>query len=182
MMKTAVEHAFGWLSMLNKVILITGASGSGKTTVLKELEKILPENQVLVNYFDDIGIPSFEDMIKEYGSCERWQEAMTHKWLEKLGQIKNKKYIFLEGSFNPDFIKLKNNYLLICIHTNKEIREYRLIHDRKQPELATEDMENFAQVLKEKTLNLGGVVIDSSINEPIYIAKLLKLKLEGQTT
>ncbi|MEK6734475.1 MAG: acetyltransferase, partial [Pseudomonadota bacterium] len=65
--------------MLNRIILITGASGSGKTSILKELEKILPKEQVSINYFDDIGIPSFEDMIKEYGSCEKWQEAITHK-------------------------------------------------------------------------------------------------------
>lgn len=159
---------------MTKIILITGASGSGKTTVLKELERILPENQVSINYFDDIGIPSFEDMVKEYGSCEKWQEVKTQEWLKKLDQIKNKKYIFLEGSFNPDFIKLKDNYLLICIHADRSIREHRLIHDRKQPELVTEDMENFALILKRQTLAMGGIVIDSSKKNAKLIAQIIK--------
>jgi cytidylate kinase len=159
------------------IILITGASGSGKTTILKAIEYQLPENQISVNYFDDIGVPGVDIMIAEYGSCEKWQEAMTHKWVEKLEKINDKKYIFLEGSFNPDFIKLKNNYLLISIHADRDIREHRLIHDRESPELVTEDMENFAQMLKNNTLKMGGIVIDSSIAKPEDIAKLIINKL-----
>jgi uridine kinase len=52
------------------IILITGASGSGKTTILKAIEQQLPANKISVNYFDDIGVPSVEAMIAEYGSCE----------------------------------------------------------------------------------------------------------------
>jgi len=155
---------------MTKIILITGASGSGKTTILKELEKILLKGQVSINYFDDIGVPSFEDMVKEYGSCEKWQETMTHKWLEELSKIKDKKYIFLEGSFNPEFIKFKGSYLLICIHANRSVRKQRLLK-RNQPELANQDMENFAQILKNKTLALGGIVIDSSDKNADIIAE-----------
>lgn len=64
-MNLVVVLQFGWQNMLNKIILITGASGGGKTTILKELEKMLSKEQVSINYFDDIGIPSFEDMTKE---------------------------------------------------------------------------------------------------------------------
>ena len=150
------------------IILITGASGSGKTTVLKAIEQKLPTNQISVNYFDDIGVPSSEAMIAEYGSCEKWQEAMTHKWMEKLATINDKEYIFLEGSFNPEFAK--HYSLLICIHAEKAIREERLIKQRNQPELVTEDMENFAQMLKSNTLKMGGIVIDSSMKKADIIA------------
>jgi len=61
---------------------------------------------------------------------------------------------------------------IICIHTEKTIREERLIKYRNQPELATQDMENFAQILKNNTLKMGGVVIDSSIKKTEDIAKL----------
>jgi cytidylate kinase len=145
-------------------------SGSGKTTILKAIEQQLPANKISVNYFDDIGVPSVEAMIAEYGSCEKWQEAMTHKWIEKLAKITDKEFIFLEGSFNPEFTR--HYSLLICIHAEKTIREERLIKYRNQPELATQDMENFAQILKNNTLKMGGVVIDSSIKKTEDIAKL----------
>jgi GNAT superfamily N-acetyltransferase len=53
-------------------IFITGASGSGKTYLTQALERVLDPTFVRVEYFDRIGVPSFEDMIKEYGSCEKW--------------------------------------------------------------------------------------------------------------
>ena len=51
------------------IIFITGASGAGKNTILKTIESKIAN--VSVNYFDDIGVPSFEKMITEYGSCEK---------------------------------------------------------------------------------------------------------------
>lgn len=150
------------------IILITGASGSGKTTILKAIEQQLPANKISVNYFDDIGVPSVEAMIAEYGSCVKWQEAITHKWIEKLTKITDKEFIFLEGSFNPEFAK--NYSRLFCIHADRAIREMRLIKLRHQPELVTEDMENFAQILKSNTLKMGGIVIDSSMKKADIIA------------
>ena len=154
--------------IMSKLILITGASGSGKTFILKEIEKRLECENFSINYFDHIVVPSFENMVSEYGSCEGWQEAMTHKWIDKLIVIKNKKYIFLEGSFNPEFaVNYLNklniiDYKLFCINVSREIREERLIKNRNQPELATQDMENFGQFLKAKTIELGGKIVESN--------------------
>ena len=144
-----------------KIILITGASGSGKTTILKELAQNL--SNISINHFDDIGVPSFEEMISGYGSCEKWQENATHVWMEKLSKITDKQLVFLEGSFNPEFAisHLKENYFLICLCAERSIREERL-KQRGQLELVTQDMEIFAQMLKAKTLELGGVVVDTS--------------------
>ncbi len=58
------------------IILSTRASGSSKTTILKAIEQTLPTNQISVNYFDDIGVPSVEVMIAEYGSCEKWRKFL----------------------------------------------------------------------------------------------------------
>jgi hypothetical protein len=75
---------------------------------------------------------------------------MTHTWIDKLAKITDKEFIFLEGSFNPEFAK--NYSRLFCIHADRAIREERLINYRESPELATETMENFAQILKNNTL------------------------------
>ena len=151
------------------LILITGASGSGKTTFLQSLAQQIPTQEVTFFHFDDVGVPSSEEMVKKNGSAENWQKATTETWIENISKITDKKIVILEGSFNPVFaidhakrVGL-TNYKLICLHADRSIRDKRLIELRKQPELATDDMENFAQFLKAQTLALGGSVIDSGI-------------------
>jgi uridine kinase len=149
------------------LIFITGASGAGKTTVLKAIEARLGYDDISINYFDGVGVPSTEEMVKDYGSGEKWQEMTTNNWVEKLSKITNKKLIFLEGQFNPDFVikPLKRlnmeNHLIICLHADKDLREYRLINLRNQSELANPDMNNWAEFLKKKITELGGIVIHS---------------------
>jgi len=163
---------------MTNIILITGASGSGKTTIAKYLAE-----KYKVFYFDDIGVPSSKEMVRKYGSPEGWQKWATKTWMEKLSKVKGPEVVILEGSFNPEFAvhsfpnPQNNNKLnqdvanaphndgfckLLCLHANRETREKRLIKYRNQRELANQDMENFAQVLKEKTQALCGTVIDSS--------------------
>ena len=57
--------------MKHKIYFIIGASGSGKTTALKNFEKNMPKSCTLL-HFDSIGVPSFEEMEKEYGTIEEW--------------------------------------------------------------------------------------------------------------
>lgn len=163
---------------MQKLILITGSSGSGKTTVLSALENYFPKNEASFNYFDDIGVPSLEEMIRTYGSPQKWQKEMTHAWIKKLGRIKDKKFIFLEGSFNPEFALSpgKNSPLIICLCANRVVREERL-RKRGQVELITQDMENFAQFLKNKTVELEGYVIDTSDKSPPEVAQEISDKL-----
>lgn len=167
-------------SLTPLIILITGASGSGKTTILEEISKHLQKQSVKIFHFDDIGVPSLEEMVKEYGSPENWQKKMTEQWIDKLSRIKNIQIIFLEGSFNPEFAinALKKhsleNYRLFCIHSDRNVREQRLQHQRQQPELITDDMENFSQFLKRKTIELGGIVINNNDSSDEVVLNLLK--------
>lgn len=59
--------------------------GRGKTTVARRVEaKNLPN--VVVRYFDTIGGPSFEQMVREAGSLEAWQRAKTIEWIGTLSR------------------------------------------------------------------------------------------------
>ncbi len=49
------------------------------------------------------------------------------------------------------------------MHCDRSVREKRLMHNREQPELITKNIEYFVQFLKRKTLELGGIVIDTRI-------------------
>ncbi|HBD7427657.1 TPA: AAA family ATPase [Legionella pneumophila] len=170
------------------IILITGASGVGKTTLLKEIEQQYPQGSISSHFFDSIGVPTFDDMIKEYGSTEKWQEITTRRWIERLTLIHDKKLIFLEGQFNPEFAlaPLKEqgieNYLLICLHTEQATREHRLSVLRNQPELANIHMNNWALFLKKKTSEMGGIILDSSkgsINAlAMKLIELIRKKLQ----
>lgn len=143
------------MNNMKRIILITGASGSGKTTVAKYLAE-----KYQVFHFDDVGVPPLEEMVARHGSCEGWQKWATENWMQKLQNMNCNDTVILEGSFNPEFAFAYD--LLICLHANREIREKRLHIHRKQPELINQDMENFANILQAKTLALGGIVIDSS--------------------
>ena len=170
---------------MKNIIFITGASGTGKTTIVKNLEKKLNSAKNTVFYFDTIGVPSIDIMISEHGSQEKWQEFATHQWIERLSHIEDKELLILEGQCNPQFVinacnKFNvKNYKIVCMHCDRKTREYRLIHYRNQLELVNEDMHNWCEFLKRKTLEIGGIIIDSSgknidicVEEMMFVLKV----------
>jgi broad-specificity NMP kinase len=148
-------------------VFITGASGSGKTTIMNEFKKQNVSPLITIYHFDDIGVPNFQEMIKLYGSVEKWQKVAARQWVETLTKITDKKLINLEGSFDPEFVMQilqkfhTKNYFFICITANKKMREERLI-SRGHPELVTENMEQFSRILIQKTKQYDGFVINTT--------------------
>lgn len=151
-----------------KIYFITGASGVGKTTLLSLLENKYTEKGWLFLHFDSIGVPSVEDMNKEYGSPSRWQEAMTHQWIDKLINEYDNEKIFLEGQVNLQFIydafkKYQfKNFIIVLIDCDEEQMAYRLTHKRGQPELLTTDMKNWLKFLRKQAKEFGVPIINTT--------------------
>ncbi len=154
---------------------ITGASGVGKTTLLDQLaKKHLHWSSWVFHHFDSMGVPSVEEMIKQYGSPAGWQEAMTYNWIDKIvkAYATDTEFVFLEGQVDPAFIikgfeRLNlSGYHLVLIDCSEKEMAYRLTHKRKQPELLNEDMCNWLKFLRKRAQDENILIIDTTKLSP----------------
>jgi len=150
------------------IIFITGASGAGKTTLLNALKEQHDFKEAIFLNFDSIGVPSEDEMIRQYGSPSEWQKATTHVWAEKINsEYKGKKLVILEGQVNLDFIaeafnKFNHQVKVILIHCSDAVRHKRLHGDRNQPELVNKNMDNWSAYLKKQALGQEAVILDTT--------------------
>jgi len=151
---------------MNKIYFLIGASGAGKTTAVKELEK--GRNDIQFCYFDSIGVPSNEEMVKEYGSGENWQKAKTIEWVKRIKkEFLKDKPVILDVQTRPEFIQIAcqenniQNYQVILFDCSDEIRTQRLIV-RGRPELANKEMLNWANFLRSESKKYNYSIVDTS--------------------
>jgi len=152
---------------MNKIFFVIGASGAGKTTAIKSIQSV-DEKNFHFCYFDSVGVPTPEEMVRGYGSGEDWQRITTEKWVEKIStDFITSKPTILDGQIKPSFIdgacKLHNiiNYDVILFDCSDDERKQRLV-DRGQPELANEDMMNWSKYLREESEKRGYVILDNT--------------------
>ena len=170
------------------IFFITGASGTGKTTLIENLKNKFKQNSNWsFLHFDSIGVPSPEEMIKEFGSGENWQKETTFKWIEKmLIEYQETEFIVFEGQVNLEFIKdgfSKYNfsdYEIILVDCNEEVMEKRL-NKRNQPELFTDDMKNWLLFLRKQANNYNAKIIDTSSKSESEVVKSFEDILEKFT-
>lgn len=93
------------------IYVITGASGSGKTTCIPYIQKQLPEYKVVD--FDDIGVPECADKIWRQVSTEKW---LQHALLQERPMVICGQMVIGEIISCPSFHKIKKleGYLLDC--------------------------------------------------------------------
>ena len=152
------------------LVILTGASGSGKTAIAKAIEEEHPS--ITVIRFDTIGVPSAEVMAT-FGSGHQpggaWQRAMTFKWLERIEpMLAEGKTVLFEGQMRIAFIrealtafKIENAHIL-CVECDDSARVRRLIHDKLQPELANESMMGWSRYLHQEALEAGYEILDTT--------------------
>lgn len=90
---------------MKKLFFLIGASGSGKTTATKELERQgIAHFKIL--YFDSIGVPSIEEMEEKYDGPEEWQKVKTAEWVQVIKRefLSNIDVLF-DGQTRPSFIE-----------------------------------------------------------------------------
>ena len=152
---------------MNKTFFVIGASGSGKTTVIKALDKAgLPNFKTV--YFDSIGVPSLEEMNVKYNGPEEWQRIKTAEWVKIIKEtFILDTNVILDGQTRPIFIEeacIENDiiaYEVILFDCSDEERTKRLV-SRGHPELANEQMMNWARYLRQESQKRAYQIIDNT--------------------
>ena len=153
-----------------KLVILTGASGSGKTAIAREIEANHPE--IAVFRFDSIGVPSPEIMATYghgYQPGGAWQRAMTLRWFEQISPVlKSGQRVLFEGQMRIAFVQEAldaqgiTGARIICIECDDATRTARLAHDRLQPELANESMMGWSRYLHHETIAAGYEILDTT--------------------
>ena len=156
---------------MGSLVVLTGASGAGKTTIAHSVEKLgLPNCEVY--FFDSIGVPPVEQRRKEYGTRHEpggaWQRAMTLQWVKRIRAVLERgTSVLLEGQMRIAFVKeaLAENQIssahIILLDCDETTRIERLHVHRAQPELANSDMMNWARYLREEACAAYVRVLDT---------------------
>ncbi|MBX5157637.1 AAA family ATPase [Rhizobium sp. NZLR8] len=151
------------------VPILIGASGSGKTTIARAIAEQSLDN-VEVVFFDAIGVPSAEEMMREYGSGEGWQLAKTVEWMQRIAEIaKTGRRVVFEGQTRLAFLAegaaaaAWHDYIPVLVDCDDATRTARLTVDRQQPELASQEMMNWANYLRLEARARGCEIVDTSV-------------------
>lgn len=147
-------------------VILTGASGVGKTTIAEAIEKLDPE--VAVYQGDKIGAPP-EDILAGFGPANgpggALQRGFALYWIGRIFQ--NPRPVLLETQCRIAFLEeaLALHQVswarIVLLECNDNIRDARLIHDRRQPELAHDDMANWSRYLHREAVEAGYEILDT---------------------
>jgi hypothetical protein len=150
------------------VLVVTGASGAGKTTLVRALEATAAPG-VVCHHFDSIGVPSAEEMIRDHGSGEGWQRAMMHTWMRRLRDSgPSVRAAVLDAQTRPSVVREAfaaagiRRGGIVLVDCLPDVRRARLVNERGQPELATVQMDMWSAYLRGQADALGLPVLDTT--------------------
>ncbi|MDL2403797.1 hypothetical protein [Rhizobium mayense] len=150
------------------LIVLTGASGSGKTAIAEAIAESYPDD-FAVYRFDSIGVPPVDRMIRDHGSPEAWRRDKTIEWMAHLAKVAHQgKPVLFEGQMRISFIAEAaaaagiDGYRLLLVDCDDVTRAQRLTAGRGQPELADQNMMNWAAYLRREADLHGCEIFDTS--------------------
>lgn len=165
--------------MTPAILVVTGASGSGKTAAVSALAKrALPG--VRCYHFDSIGVPSREEMDREFGGGEQWQALKTQEWLVRLAADPDGAEVYvLDGQTRPTFILRAaegaglDGVRIVLLDCESSVRHKRLTELRGQSELVNSQMDCWAAYLRGQADALDLPVIDTTRQDIEAVANAL---------
>jgi dephospho-CoA kinase len=150
------------------LIILTGASGSGKTAIAEAIESTRPGFADVLR-FDRIGVPSPEAMLTGWGSGEAWQRATTFDWLARIATLRTlSRPALFEGQMRLVFVREGllsagiADARVVLVDCDDKTRTHRLLTHRNQSELATPTMMNWAAFLRREARDGGYEVLDTT--------------------
>lgn len=171
--------------MIPAIIVVTGASGSGKTATVRAVEERALAG-VRCYYFDSIGVPSREEMERDYGSGENWQALKTEQWLKFFATDPDGADVYvLDGQTRPSFVNTAAQRApvdvsqIILLDCAPAVRNRRLIELRGQAELANSQMDCWAAYLRGQADALDLPVIDTTTLPLDAVADALIIHIES---
>ena len=151
------------------ILVVTGASGSGKTTAVRALEaRALP--RVRCHYSDDmLPVPSMEEMRRDFVSPEQCQAFRTQQCLDQLATVADGTEVcVLDCQTRPSFVRVaaKRAHIAIArvvlLDAPADVRHERLAGSRGQPALCNPQMDSWAAYLRGQADALNLPVIDTT--------------------
>ena len=120
-------------------------------------------------YFDSIGVPSPEARERDYGGGERWQAHATTVRVSRLQALDDDvRVAILDGQTGPSFVfdaaraAASSRLHVVLLDCSPDVRAQRLCGPRGQPELANEQMTNWAAYLRGQADALRLPIVDTS--------------------
>lgn len=154
--------------MKSKVIFLIWASWVGKTTILEWVKSKDISHVVCLNADSRYGIPDEEAMVQEAWSVSERRNQSLLKCLEKALSVFPWKTIVLDKSTHIDLIwttceKLEiATYQIILVDCEEQEMRRRLLEERQQPELVTDDMFNRQRILREQATQKWITILDTT--------------------
>ncbi len=167
------------------IYFITGSSGVGKSTLVKELKGRLPDGFAVYD-FDEVGVPLDAD--------QSWRLETTRKWIKtaKQNNLKNISTIII-GLIHPDEVNeiagvedVSVSYIMLEVENGeleKRLLAFRFStperienlkkYEKVTPEEFFENNKRHVQKIKEEALRHDAIFIDTTHKSPESVAKMV---------